>query len=303
MLGLTAHLRADLDPVTQRVSRNRLLREHAARSEADVNAVPKSAKQLFGALPTSTLGYKENVAHYRKFLGAVAAVLDAASSEEVAAAATATFRALQALPPDVEAGRSASPAQPSKLALQRARAWLTTPASAASAAGASAAEASAAAEAASAFRGGLTDDQLKALLASHAPLAAWLRAHRPAGGAPSAASAAGAASLVRDEFGASEVVSQAGRSLLGGPADHGRHLLTVGDGTPIGDVIEAYQRLRQRAAPAAASSSTAPLAAAAPSHSGGAAASASAPAQPAATPAAEGTAGWVREHCRLHKLP
>ena len=146
------------DLATATADRNRWLHSRRSKSAAaDVQSAP-AWRELTQGIPSTTAGYKDHAAHYRRFLSAVSAALGGeAPPEEVASTAALAFKALSSVPRAEEA-----PTDPtSREALQRARAALGAAAS-------------------SPFGGrGPPEDQLRAMLACHAPLASWLRQHRP----------------------------------------------------------------------------------------------------------------------------
>ena len=142
------------------------------KGETSLQAAPKTFHDLTGRLPQTTPGYAAHAQHYHQFLGTVSAALGGeASSEEVAHAAGAAFRALQSLPlppadsqqppgpPGLKQQQNAPPA-PSRETMKHARTLLTTNSGAAFA------------------NLNVSDEIIKKLLSSHAPLSAWLRTHR-----------------------------------------------------------------------------------------------------------------------------
>ena len=146
------------DLATATADRNRWLHSRRSKSAAaDVQSAP-AWRELTQGIPSTTAGYKDHAAHYRRFLSAVSAALGGeAPPDEVASTAALAFKALSSVPRPEEA-----PTDPtSREALQRARAALGAAAS-------------------SPFGSrGPPEDQLRAMLACHAPLASWLRQHRP----------------------------------------------------------------------------------------------------------------------------
>jgi len=146
------------DLATATADRNRWLHSRRSKSAAaDVQSAP-AWRELTQGIPSTTAGYKDHAAHYRRFLSAVSAALGGeAPPEEVASTAALAFKALSSVPRPEEA-----PTDPtSREALQRARAALGAAAS-------------------SPFGSrGPAEDQLRAMLACHVPLASWLRQHRP----------------------------------------------------------------------------------------------------------------------------
>ena len=146
------------DLATATADRNRWLHSRRSKSAAaDVQSAP-AWRELTQGIPSTTAGYKDHAAHYRRFLSAASAALGGeAPPDEVASTAALAFKALSSVPRPEEA-----PTDPtSREALQRARAALGAAAS-------------------SPFGSrGPAEDQLRAMLACHAPLASWLRQHRP----------------------------------------------------------------------------------------------------------------------------
>ena len=269
-------------------------------------SAPKSFHELTGQLPQRTPGYAEHAAHYHRFLGAVAAALGGeASSEEVAHASSAAFRAFQVLPADGDgdgeadggkrppglpprstaSGGATSGGGPPGLGAARSlppvsKARLKT-----------AHEILGSDELKGAF-GGLTigDEPLRQMLHAHAPLSNWLRLHRQ--GAPAQHSPSGGGAT--PAFDASELAKS-----VDGSGEFARYVAALGESS-----ARAMWELVHNAGTTTAAATYEAGESAQPT--GAAAAAAALPSGPVAggakTPAEVGSIEWVRELTRTHLL-
>ena len=261
MQSLSAILHRDaVDLHAWRETRTRILRLRRSATAPAGNA-PKSFSELAG-LAQTTPGYAEQASNYHHFLASVSTALGGeAAPDEVANAAAAAFRVLQTLPapPELvpEAGKppglgkgsgppglGSAPANVSKEAMKQARMLLTgNGGTAASGVAASAASAACV----SAFGKVLEEAPLREMLRAHAPLAAWLRAHR-ANPAREAANGGGGKGKGGGKGGGGKGVGKGGGGVGGGKGGSGGgHAGTDARGAASASIrpseLDAYHRL------------------------------------------------------------